>query len=240
MTVQTEPKVLSDAVAHEYEERMAFCREKRTAKNAEVLNIGDIFQLEIVDVDEIQTCSVFTGTGSSGTYTLTFYDAHDKIMRTTAGIADAANIATIQAAIDLAASGGTSGIVVGGTIESTSWTFTYSGTAYSGVDVPLITCDFSSWTGVSAVTFVETTKGSLTTQKAILCVDAEKVAGICCENLGTLAADTVATFIERGPAILVQEQLGYNSLDATRVNLNLQKLGILVYNEAATLAIQTT
>lgn len=347
----SEPTRVGDVL--KWETFQGFCREKKTAKSGETLNIGFVAELEQTDVDEVQTCSVFTGTGSAGTYTLTFWDAHDQIFRTTADIADAANIATIQAAIDLAASGGSSGIVVGGTIESTSWSFTYSGVAYSGIDVPLIAIDISSWTGVTVVTFVETTKGrnttlevqtntgwdgtgtagtftitfwdpiagafvttaaiadaaslgtiqtaldtaasgssagitvggtiesitwSLTytltqysdidvpmatvdvsswtgvtaaiftettkggvkTQKAIRVATAENASLICLENLGTLSADTPAMFLARGPAIVDKDQLDYNSLAPLVVDIRLQALHILPIFEPATLVTQTT
>lgn len=238
MAVQTEPKVLSDALAHEYEERMAFCREKRTAKSGETFDIGDLYQLEVVDVDEVQTLTV-TGVADGGTYTLRIWDVHDNEFKTTAAIAYDADLSTVQAAIDLALTGVSSGVVASGTPITDTFVLTYSGAAYSGIDVPLATVPNLPTTTTVAV-FAETTKGSVTTAKAIRAVDVEKIEGMCTENLGTLTADTESAFLERGPAVLVHEQLDYNSLDETRAKIKLKEKGILVYNEAATLAIQTT
>ena len=239
MAVKTEANNISDVLKEE-PGSYGVARAVKTAKSGETLNIGSIVQDELVDVDEIQTNTGWSGTGTAGTYTITFWDSIDNEFKTTADIADAASNATISAALVLAASGGDSGIVSGGTIESTSWTLTYSGARYAGIDVPLATVDVSSWTGVSAAVFTETTKGSITSVKVILITDENKPSGICLENLGTLTADVEALFLVRGPSVVNEDQLGYNSLTKAVVNLALEKLGIIVRSEPAISEFQTT
>ena len=238
MASKTEKKRVGDVVLEELGV-FGYCREAITAKSAEVLNIGSCVDFEFVDVDEIQTNTGWSGTGSAGTYTITVFDPEQGIFVTTAAIDDASAHAVINAALDNVLSSG-GAVVSSGTIESTSWVLTYEGEVYQGIDVPLATVDVSLWTGVSAAIFVQTTAGSLTSKKAILITVAENVKGVCLENLGTLAADKTALFLVRGPAIVNANQLGINSLALATIKEALARLGIIARSEPATSEFQTT
>lgn len=237
MTEKTESKRVGDVLMEEFGV-FGYCRRAKIAKSGAVLNIGSVVELDAFTA-EVHTVGTFTGTGSSGTYTISFWDEIAQEMRTTADIADAANTATINAALDAAASV-VGAVVSSGTIESTSWVITYSGTQYQGINVPLTTVDVSSWTGVSVCTFVQTTPGSDTAGDAILITEPANVWGMCLENLGTLSADTKALFLVRGPAVVNSAQLGINSLVLGEIEAALLRLGIVARSEPATSEFQTT
>lgn len=237
MASKSEEKRIGDVVMEEIGV-FGFCREAITAKSAEVLNVGSIVDFELVEVDEIQTVTTFTGTGTAGDYTITVFDPRVNAFVTTPLIADAAAHAVINDALDNVLGGGA--VVSSGTVESTSWVLTYSGEQYKGIDVPLAVVDVSAWTGISVCTFVQTTAGSLTSKKAVLVTVAETVKGICLENLGTLSADATALFLVRGPAIVNANQLGINSLALATIKESLARLGIIARSEPATSEFQTT
>lgn len=237
MAAKTEDKRVGEVVKEELGV-FGYCRKAKKAKTGETLVVGSVVELDAY-TDEVQTVGTFTGPGTTGTYTITFWDEIAQQLVTTADIADAANHATINTALDAAASI-VGAVVSSGTIESTSWVITFSGTQYNGINVPLVTVDVSSWTGVSVCDFVQTTPGSDTVGDAKLITAPENVWGICLVNHGTLTADADSLFLIRGPAIVNSNQLGINSLVLGEIEAALLRLGIVSRAEPATSDLQTT
>jgi hypothetical protein len=108
-------------------------------------------------VNEVQTLSA-TGTVSGGQYKLSFDGS------TTADLAWNANLAAIQAAIDGLASAQGAGQIVaaGGALPGTPVTLTYSGSAWAGSSVPLMTvlAGTSPLSGGGSYGIVQTTPGT--------------------------------------------------------------------------------
>lgn len=117
-------------------------------------------------IDEVQSLAVHSGTVDGGTFTLEFTLAAGANF-TTAGIAHNANAATIEAAIDSAATAASvpgwtnSDIsVAGGPLTTTPVTFTFDGDSVDGANHALIVVDGASLTGGgSAGAVSQTTAG---------------------------------------------------------------------------------
>ena len=242
MALLSEGKVVSDVVKWEVDENVwDFCREGFIATSGEDLDIGDLVQKVIVDVDEVQTATV-TGTESAGSYVLRIFDPDagggDGAYVNTALIAYNAALAVVQEAIDDALGGGR--VTASGTPVDDTFVLTFVGSGYKGIDVPLVTVPTLP-TDVTAWTFAETTKGSVTSTKLVKCTDPNVVAGICLENLGVLTADTVETVcLVRGPAIVDRDQIDYNSIDESQTDEALERLGIHVRSEPTKTTTQST
>lgn len=104
-------------------------------------------------VNEVQTLSQATGTVTAGSYTLTFDG------QTTGSIAYNAGLPTIQTALDGLSAGAGQIVAGGGTLPGTPVTLTFSGSAFAGSPVPLITVNSGSLTG-GTYQVVQTTPGS--------------------------------------------------------------------------------
>lgn len=104
-------------------------------------------------VNEVQTLSA-TGTVSGGTYTLSFDG------QTSSSLNWNDNLATIQARLDAFAAGAGQIVAAGGALPGTPVTLTYSGTAFAGSPVPLMTVNSASLTGGGSYGIVQTTPGS--------------------------------------------------------------------------------
>jgi hypothetical protein len=104
-------------------------------------------------VNEVQTLSV-TGTVSGGTYTLSFDG------QTSASLNWNDGLATIQARLDAFAAGASQIIAAGGTLPGTPVTLTYSGSAFAGSSVPLMTVNSGSLSGGGSYNIVQTTPGT--------------------------------------------------------------------------------
>ncbi len=103
--------------------------------------------------DELQSIAIYVPTVSGGTFTLEFVLASDETF-TTAGIAYDANAATIEGAIDTAATaasvvGWTNGdiSVAGGLLTTTPVTLTFDGTSVKEQNHDLVVMDDGSLTG---------------------------------------------------------------------------------------------
>jgi len=96
----------------------------------------------VVPVDEVQEIAVFGGAVDGGNYTLTLNLVGTEI--TTANIVWNANAATIETAIDVAATGNVTGwtnadvSVAGGDMNTATVNFTYDGASVAGTDIPEI------------------------------------------------------------------------------------------------------
>lgn len=108
-------------------------------------------------VSEIQSLSA--SGASAGTFTLTFDG------ETTTAIAYNANAATILAALNALPNiaSGDVAVVNAGTAASTATTFTFSGTAYTGQNVPQIVVNITGLTGASGGVMSTSTPGTLDT-----------------------------------------------------------------------------
>lgn len=102
--------------------------------------------------DEVQSLAVYEGTVSGGDFTLEFTLRNGETF-TTAAIAFDANAATIEAAIDTAATGVVTGwtngdiTVTGGDLNSAPVVFTFDGDSVTGNNHDLIIVDGSGLTG---------------------------------------------------------------------------------------------
>lgn len=115
--------------------------------------------------DEVQSIAIYEGTVSGGDFTLTV-TLRDGTTFTTAAIAFDANAATIEGAIDTAATGVVAGwtngdiTVAGGTLDSAPVTLTFDGDSVAGQNHALSTIDGTGLTGGgSAGTITATTEG---------------------------------------------------------------------------------
>lgn len=104
-------------------------------------------------VNEVQSIAIYSGTVSGGTFTLQFNLAGG-VSFTTAAIAFDANAATVQTAINTAATsasvpGWTNGdiVVAGGPLTTTPMTFTFSGASVDGANHSAIVINGASLTG---------------------------------------------------------------------------------------------
>jgi hypothetical protein len=106
-------------------------------------------------VNEVQTLSA-TGTVSGGQYKLVFDG------ETSANIAYNANLAAVQAVLDLFAPGASQIIASGGNLPTTPVVLTFSGTAFAGSSVPLMTvvAGTSPLSGGGSYGIVQTTPGT--------------------------------------------------------------------------------
>lgn len=116
---------------------------------------GDVeYPVALTVRDEVQTVVQFTSDPSDGTFTLAFVMNNVEAF-TTAGIAYNANAATIEGAIDTAASGVVTGwtngdiTVTGGTLlaAGADVVLTYDGSSVAGLNHTLVVLDGASLTG---------------------------------------------------------------------------------------------
>ena len=113
--------------------------------------------------DELQSIAIYQGTVSGGTFTLEFVLASDETFET-AGIAYDANAATIEGAIDTAATaasivGWTNGdiSVAGGPLTTTPVTLTFDGNSVKEQNHDLVVIDGTGLTGGGSAGDVTTT-----------------------------------------------------------------------------------
>ena len=126
---------------------------------------GDIaYPTGFAERDEVQSIGAATG-ASSGTYTITVNLASGQSF-TTAAIAHSANAATIQTAINTAATsagitGWTNGDIVvgGGPLHTTAVTLTFSGNSVDAVNQPLASVNSGSLVGGVAGPVAATNEG---------------------------------------------------------------------------------
>lgn len=169
--------------------------------------------------DEVQT--VTKDAGTAGTYTLTIKDESGDDL-TTGDIAfDEANTAAVQAIMDTAF--GASQVIAGGTVH-TAATYTFSGSLYEGRNQPMIVLDVSSLTGVTSVTYVETTKGGPggTPEADSICLEAAVIGAVY---------TTKALFLTN-QAIVDVNQLDFGAGNKIDAVAELKKVGIICRSEA--------
>jgi hypothetical protein len=123
--------------------------------------------------DEVQSLAVYVGTVSGGDFTLEFTLANGETF-TTAAIAFNANAATIEGAIDTAATaasitGWTNGdiSVSGGDLNTAAVVFTFDGVSVAGANHDLIVVDDAGLTGGGTAGAVSVTNEGQTTRPAL-------------------------------------------------------------------------
>ena len=138
-------------------------REKAVIATSQTLSFGQVVKKTSAGqiaalgtglADDVQTIGI-TGTLSAGSFTLGFTTPDDKTIWTDP-IAYNGNTAAVQAGVDTAL-GGSICVVAGTAI--TAMTFTFSGTAYSGIEQPLIQINTQGLTGEEDTTITHTTVG---------------------------------------------------------------------------------
>jgi hypothetical protein len=128
--------------------------------------LGDpTIQSGLAGTDEVQSIAVYSGTVTGGTFTLQ-YTLSGGSTFTTAAIAHDANAATVEAAIDTAATaasvpGWTNGdiSVAGGPLTTTPVTFTFDGDSVDQANHSLVVIDGASLTGGGSTGAVSQTTG---------------------------------------------------------------------------------
>ena len=114
---------------------------------------GQVLAQLTAAVNEVQTLTIGA---TGGTYTITYTDPITGLTKTTAALNYNDNAATQAAAMNAAGVLGTSGVAV---TSTGPWTYTFSGSAYAGKSLPLLTVNTAALTGGSA-SFARATAGS--------------------------------------------------------------------------------
>ncbi len=156
----TEAKTAGDVLR--WEQGGQRSREKVIVATSQTLVFGQVVQKTSAGqiaamgspANDVQTMGI-TGTLSAGTFTLGFTTPAGAVVWTDP-IAYNGNTAAIQAGVDTALGG--SIVVVAGTAITAS-TFTFSGTAYAGIEQPLIQINTEGMTGLEDATITHTTFG---------------------------------------------------------------------------------
>lgn len=131
----------------------SFPRDRGIRRRLEVVDAQGSFTAEVVTADEVQSIAIYSGSITGGTFELDFELASGETF-TTAAIAYNANAATIESAIDAAATaaavaGWTNGdiSVAGGDLTTAPVTLTFDGTSVTGQNHVLTVIDGASLTG---------------------------------------------------------------------------------------------
>lgn len=171
--------------------------------------------------DEVQTLAMI-GTISGGTYTISITDESGDVQTTTA-LAYDANLAAINAALDVAL--GATEVVATGTIR-TACVFTFSGSNYEKRNQVPIVIDMTLLTGGGTTyTMTETTKGGSegTPEADSIALEAVTTAG------GVLT--TKALFLTNH-AIVLTDNLDFGDGNKVYAILQLEKVGIIARSAA--------